>query len=239
MMALPKLNSAPKYELNIPSTGSPVRYRPFLVKEEKNLMIASESGDPKNIFRALIDTIGACVESDLDTRKLTSFDVEYMFLQMRAKSVGESTKVGLKCSECSTPNEQIINLDEITVAVPEVETLIELTDTISLEVSYPTFNSIIESGINEGNQEANTEQAFSLIRSCLRTIITEEERINLSEVTKEEVQDFLDSMSSAQFEKIKAFVDGIPKLEHDVDFTCKNCGHENKLTIEGIANFLS
>lgn len=238
MMALPKLNNAPKYELNIPSTGVPVRYRPFLVKEEKNLMIASESGNPKNVFRALIDTIDACVENDLDTHKLTSFDVEYMFLQMRSKSVGESTKIGLKCSECESTNELIIKLDEINVTVPEVDTTIELTDTIKIEVGYPTFDSIIESGINEG-EEANTEQAFALIRSCLRTIITDEERINLSEVTQEELQDFLDSMSSTQFAKIKEFVDGIPKLQHDVDFTCSNCGHQNQLTIEGVANFLS
>tara|TARA_Y100000389_G_C17468846_1_gene528328 strand:+ start:4843 stop:5559 length:717 start_codon:yes stop_codon:yes gene_type:complete len=238
MMALPKLNSAPKYELTIPSTGAPVRYRPFLVKEEKNLMIASESGDPKNVFKALIDTIGACIDGEFNTRKLTSFDVEYMFLQMRSKSVGESTKIGLRCSECDATNEQVINLDQINVTVPKIDTTIELTDNIKIEVGYPTFDSIIESGINEG-QEANTEQAFALIRSCLLTIITDEERINLSEVTQEELQDFLDSMSSTQFEKIKEFVDGIPKLQHEVDFTCNKCGHENKLTIEGVANFLS
>jgi hypothetical protein len=122
--------------------------------------------------------------------------------------------------------------------VPKIDTTIELTDNIKIEVGYPTFDSIIESGINEG-QEANTEQAFALIRSCLLTIITDQERINLSEVTQEELQDFLDSMSSTQFEKIKEFVDGIPKLQHEVDFTCDKCGHENKLTIEGVANFLS
>ena len=99
-MALPKLNSAPKYEMTIPSSGKMVRYRPFLVKEEKALMIASESGNPKDVFKGLVDTIGACVDGEINTNKLTSFDVEYMFLQMRAKSVGETSKVGLKCSEC-------------------------------------------------------------------------------------------------------------------------------------------
>lgn len=237
-MALPKLNNAPKYEMTIPSSGKSVRYRPFLVKEEKNLMIASESGDPKNVFRALIDTISACVEDNIPANKLTSFDVEYMFLQMRSKSVGESSKVALKCSECGTPNELAIRLDEIQIEVPEVVTKIELTDDITLEVGYPTFNDIIDAGINEG-QEANTDQAFALIRSCLREIITEDERISLSEVSAQEVQDFLDSMNTAQFDEIKKFVDSIPKLTHDVDFDCKECGHKNELTIEGVANFLS
>ena len=237
-MALPKLNNAPKYEMTIPSLGKSVRYRPFLVKEEKNLMIASESGDPKNVFRALIDTISSCVEDNIQANKLTSFDVEYMFLQMRSKSVGESSKVALKCSECGAPNELSIRLDEIQIEVPEVVTKIELTDDITLKVGYPTFNDIIDAGINEG-QEANTDQAFALIRSCLREIITEDERIDLSEVSVQEVQDFLDSMNTVQFDKIKNFVDSIPKLTHDIDFECKECGHKNELTIEGVANFLS
>ncbi len=224
--------------MKIPSLGKSVRYRPFLVKEEKNLMIASESGDPKNVFRALVDTISACVEDNINAKKLTSFDVEYMFLQMRSKSVGESSKVGLKCSKCEAPNEMSIRLDEIEIEVPEVSTKIELTEEITLEVGYPTFNDIIETGINDG-KEANTSQAFALIRSCLRGIQTEDERIDLSEVSEKEVQDFLDSMNTAQFDKIKQFVDSIPKLTHDVDFECKACGHENKLTIEGVANFLS
>jgi len=236
-MALPKLNNAPKYEMTIPSLGKSVRYRPFLVKEEKNLMIASESGDPKNVFRALVDTINACVEDNIPSSKLTSFDVEYMFLQMRSKSVGESSKVGLRCTNCDTSNELNIRLDEITIDVEEPVTKIELTEDITLEVGYPTFNDIIDVGIQEG--EGNTEQAFALIRSCLKEVITEDERINLAEVSKKEVQDFLDSMSAEQFAKIKDFVDSIPKLSHDVKFECTSCGHNNELTIEGVANFLS
>ena len=238
-MALPKLNSSPKYEMTIPSSGKSVRYRPFLVKEEKGLMIASESGDPKNVFRALIDTIEACVEDNISSKKLTTFDVEYMFLQMRSKSVGESSKIGLRCTECETQNELVIRLDEISVDVPEIENTIKLTDEITLEVGYPTFNNIIDAGVNDGDQQPSTAQAFALIRSCLRAIITEDERIDLSEVTSDEVQDFLDSMSSSQFELIRNFVESIPKLTHDVSFDCSNCNHKNELTIEGVANFLS
>lgn len=237
-MALPKLNSAPKYEMTIPSSGKLVRYRPFLVKEEKSLMIASESGNPKDVFKGLVDTIGACVEGEINTNKLTSFDVEYMFLQMRAKSVGETSKVGLRCSECEHSNEIGIRLDDIKIEASGGLKTLTLTDEIQVEIGYPTFYDIINSGI-DAEKEPTTDQAFGLIRSCLKSIITQDERIDLADVSTKEIQEFLDSMSAGQFQQIKEFVDGIPKLTHDVEFECTKCKHQNKITIEGIANFLS
>ena len=236
-MALPKLNAAPKFELAVPSTGKKVRYRPFLVKEEKNLMIAAESGDNTSVFRTLIDTISSCVEDDINQNKLTTFDIEYMFLKMRAKSVGETSRVGVKCTECETSNEQEIRIDQLEIDMPDIETKVELTDSITVELQWPAFTDLISMGMVEG-KDASTEQAFTMIRSCLKTIITDEERINLSDVPESEIQDFIESMSSAQFEKIKKFIDSVPKLEHEVNFTCKNCGHDNKVLIEGVASFL-
>lgn len=236
-MALPKLNAAPKFELAVPSTGKKVRYRPFLVKEEKNLMIAAESGDNTSVFRTLIDTISSCVEDDINQNKLTTFDIEYMFLKMRAKSVGETSRVGVKCAECETSNEQEIRIDQLEIDMPDIETTVELTDSITVELQWPAFTDLISMGMVEG-KDASTEQAFTMIRSCLKTIITDEERINLSDVPESEIQDFIESMSSAQFEKIKKFIDSVPKLEHEVSFTCKNCGHDNKVLIEGVASFL-
>ena len=236
-MALPKLNNAPKYELTIPSSGETVRYRPFLVKEEKNLMIAAESKDNKTIFRSLVDTIMTCIDDKVDDKKLTSFDIEYMFLQLRSKSVGESSKIGLRCSECQVGNEITVRLDDIKIDMPDVNKMIKLTDDITVEVDWPTFNDLINSEVTQ-TENPTTAQAFKLICSCLKTIHTEEERINLSDVTDEELQEFLDSMSSGQFDLIKSFIDQIPKLEHEVEFTCKSCNHENKLIIEGVSNFL-
>lgn len=237
-MALPKLNNAPKYELTIPSTQTKVMYRPFLVKEEKALMIAAESGNQQNVLRTLVETIKACIEGDITVNNLTSFDIEYMFLQLRTKSVGESANIGMKCSECSTTNELSVNLEKIVIDVPEVEKNIKLTDEISLDLDWPTFYDIIDAGMNTGD-EPDAEQAFSLIRSCLKAVNTEDERIVLKETSKEEIQEFIDSMSTAQFQKIRTFVESIPKLSHNVKFDCTSCGHKNDVTIEGVANFLS
>ena len=237
-MALPKLNNAPRYEMAIPSTGKKVRYRPFLVKEEKNLMMDSESGDSKSVFITLADTITACVEDKVSPRDLTSFDIEYMFLQMRAKSVGESSKVGLKCSECGTTNEVTVQLNEIAVSVPKVDKNIQLTADISIDVDYPTFYDIVEADLANA-EKASTDQAFQLIRSCIRYVNTNEERIDLRETSDAEVQEFLDSMNTEQFEKIKTFVDTMPRLSHDISFECSNCQHKNELTLEGVQNFLS
>jgi len=140
-MALPKLNSSPKYEMTIPSSNARVNFRPFLMKEEKTLMIAMESQDPKTIMNSLLDTINACVVDKVNENKLTSFDVEYMFLQIRSKSVGETAKVGVKCSHCEHLNEIDVNLDEIKVDVPEVEKILTL-DENCLIVSKMFINNL-------------------------------------------------------------------------------------------------
>lgn len=237
-MALPKLNNAPKYELTIPSTQQKVMFRPFLVKEEKSLMIAAESGNQQNVLRTLVETIGNCVQTDISLNKLTSFDIEYMFLQLRSKSVGESATVGLKCDDCGTPNDVSINLEEIKIKIPKVQKNIKLNDEISVDLDWPSFRDIVDAGMSE-NGEATAEQAFSLIRSCLKAVNTEDERIMLNTASREEIEEFIDSMSTAQFQKVREFIEVIPKLSHDVNYKCKKCGFTNNIKVEGVANFLS
>lgn len=235
-MALPKLNSNPKYELTIPSNGIKARFRPFLVKEEKALMIAMESGNQSDALNGLVDTINACATDDnFSAGKLTTFDIEYVFLQLRAKSVGETVKLGLKCSECSTTNDQVIPLDSIKVTLPEIEKVIELEQDITIEVDWPTFNDIKNLTIIEDN----TESAFAIIAKCIKSINTGSERILTKDISEAELQDFLESMSSGQFTKIKEFFEQIPKLKHDVNFECTKCSHKNKVTVEGVESFLS
>lgn len=233
-MALPKLNSNPKYELTIPSTGKKARFRPFLVKEEKALMIAMESGNQKDALNGLVDTILACTEDDIKVDKLTSFDIEYIFLQLRAKSVGETAKVGLKCKACGTTNETIIPLDDIKVEIPDIEKTIKLEDNISMEVEWPSFNQMI----SLDTKNADTETAFDMMVSCIKTIYTADERISTTEVSKDELKQFLESMNTAQFGKLKEFLDAIPRLKHDVSFSCKNCAESNEIIVEGVENFL-
>lgn len=236
MSALPKLNATPKHEMVIPSTGKTVMFRPYLVKEEKILLMAFESQDEKTSMKAMLDTIDACVEGDYVKSKLTTFDIEYMFTQIRGKSVGESIDVNLTCSECKKQTEMNINLADITVDVPEVDKLIQLTDTISVELQYPPFKTFIDN-FKEGVKD--TEFGFTVIRECMAAVINGEERIDVSEVSRKEIDDFVESMSNEQLQSITKFVEGIPALKKDIKYDCSSCGHHNEITLEGIQDFFT
>ena len=236
-MALPKLNSTPKYEMNIPSTGETVRFRPFLIKEEKSMLIAAESGDNRTILLSLLDTLKACCDAEINENKLSTFDVEYMFLKLRAKSVGETTKIGVKCNNCGHTNTLDVNIEEIEIKKPETEKLVQLTDKIQVELDYPTFSDVLNSDL--GIKSTASEQLFSMMNFVFKTVITDDERINLKEVSKEELTDFIESMDSRQFSKVKDFIQEIPKLKHSYDIECGGCKENIKGDMEGLANFLS
>lgn len=236
-MALPRLNTDVNYHLVIPSSNKEIKYRPFLMKEEKTLLTAMESKDNKVIFNSLLDTIKSCVKDDIKVNALTSFDIEYMFLQIRSKSVGENVKIGLECTECKHVNEIEIKLDDIKIDVPEINKTIQLDDKIALEVDWPSFNDLIKTNVT--SEVPTAEQMFELMQYCFRAIITDDERINLKEVSKKELTDFIDSMDSKQFAKIRDFIQEIPKLKHDYELTCEGCGKQIKNTLEGLTNFLS
>ncbi len=236
-MALPKLNSTPKYEMNIPSTGETVRFRPFLIKEEKSMLIAAESGDNRTILLSLLDTLKACCDAEINENKLSTFDVEYMFLKLRAKSVGETTKIGVKCNNCGHTNTLDVNIEEIEIKKPETEKLVQLTDKIQVELDYPTFSDVLNSDL--GIKSTASEQLFSMMNFVFKTVITDDERINLKEVSKEELTDFIESMDSRQFSKVKDFIQEIPKLRHSYDIECGGCKENIKGDMEGLVNFLS
>ena len=237
-MALPKLNEVPKYELVIPSMGQAVRFRPFLMKEEKVLLMAMESEDQKEIFNTITDTLSACIIDEVDVNKFTTFDVEYCFLKVRSKSVGEKTTLSFRCEKCDTENEVTINVDDIEMEVPKLNPLIQITDEISVELTWPSFNNITK---NDSiiNSEKTVDQVFALVRSCIVSINTEEERFSAKDHTEEELDQFIESLSSEQFGKIREYVEQMPRLKHDVYFECIHCSHKNKLTVEGLQSFFS
>ncbi len=238
-MALPKINSSPKYEMTIPSTGDEVRFRPFLIKEEKTMLIAAESGDTKTVLNSLLDTLKSCVDAEINETKLTTFDIEYMFLQLRAKSVGETTKVGIKCENCGHTNELSVNLSEIQINKPDnLNNIIKLTDDISVELGYPSYSDLVNSGI-ESTGMSNAENLFKLINYCFKTVITKDEKFNLKDHSSEEITEFIDSLDTAQFSEIKKFIDKIPRIKQDFEIPCTECGHVTKSSLEGMANFLS
>jgi Zn finger protein HypA/HybF involved in hydrogenase expression len=234
-MALPVFNDTPKYELTIPSTKEKVRFRPFLVKEQKVLLIAMESQDQGKILSSITDTLSACFSTiNIDT--LTTFDVEYMFTQLRGKSVGESSTISVFCGECEQPNNYIINLDDIKIDIPNISNKIKLDDKYTLQMRYPKYNHILK---NEAllKTESNVEQIYEVIIDCMDCLLTEEERISFDDETKESTENFLGSLGSDQFAKIMEFVNAIPKLQEKISFDCKKCGHHNDLVIQGIADF--
>jgi len=236
-MALPRLNDSPNYDLIIPSMKKSVSFRPFLVKEEKILLMALESDDQKQILNTVIDTIKACVTEDIDTTRLTTFDIEYMFLKIRAKSVGETSTIVMKCNECESSNDITLNIDDVEIEVPDISNTIELDNQISLEMKWPTFDSIVRGDIL--SSESSVDQIFGLIRSSIDVIKTNEERFSAKDQTAQELDSFIESMNNQQFTKVREYVEKMPKLTHDVAFSCKKCNHQNNIVVEGMQSFFS
>lgn len=234
-MALPKLNDSPKYTTKIPSTGEKINYRPYLVKEEKVLMIAFETGDQKEALGAIVNTLKACIEEDVNVKELTTFDIEYLFTQIRSKSVGEIATIMIPCEKCEYKNEVDINLSELEVYIPENNKIIVLTPNISIEMQYPSYSSIIEMDL-EGNE---TELGFQMLSKCVAAILTEEERIDTRDVSEKEVSEFIEQMTTEQFKSVSQFLEKIPSLEKEVTFSCNKCEKETNTRLKGINDFLS
>ena len=238
-MALPKVNETLNFSTRIPSTNKMVKYRPYLVKEEKVLLQAFESQNLKIILEAMCDTIDACLDpsSNIGVQDLTTFDVEYLFTQLRSSSVGENSTILLKCKKCETDNSVVIDLTQIQVDVAEVENIIEVTPEISVEMKYPSYQSLIDEDV-ENLDEGDAEQVISMVASSLVAVLTEEERIDIAkESSPEEVKDFLNSLTATQFQKLANFLQTMPALAHDVKFDCENCKTKNEVELRGLSDF--
>lgn len=237
-MALPKLNDVPMYTMTVPSTGKEVKYRPFLVKEQKVLMLASESQDRKQMLTAMLNTIQACLDDNIQVEKLPTFDIDYLFTQIRAKSVGENSKLMTKCSKCESEIEFSVDLSKLNI--PEIKqknVVIPLTSNVSVKMSYPSYNLIMENSTNESTEEVSTEFIMSFVMNCIESIQTEEENILMRDESYDEKIRFLESLSTEQFEKLASFVRDMPKLSHDTNLKCESCGHEEKRRLEGMESF--
>ena len=237
-MALPQLNDQPKYDLVIPSTKQKVKFRPFLVKEEKVLLMALETQDQSIILNTVVDTIKACVDEEINPKKLTTFDVEYSFLQIRSKSVGETAKLNFECSECQNKNEVVVKIDDIQIEVPQLENIIKINDEISVEMQWPSFISVLGDD-KLINSDSTVDQMFALIRSSIAAIMTNEDRYSTADHTPEELNAFIESMNAEQFGKIRTYVEQMPRLQHEIEFVCTGCSSPNTHLVEGMQNFFS
>ena len=243
-MALPKI-AVMKHELTLPSSGEKITFRPFLVKEEKILMTALQGGEAKDMVRALKEIINNCVDKDLKVDTLPPFDLEYIFLQLRARSVGEVIPISYSLPEeiCKDDKkectfEKELNLDDIKVQKNKNhKDLIDLTDTIKLKMRYPDMEGATAMTGVEGVEMV--DKTFDLIGQSIEYIMDGEEMHNLSDYTKKEVDDFLDSLSTQNFKEIQTFFDTMPKLKHEITAKCKVCGKENTKVLEGMGEFFA
>ena len=239
-MPLPKITT-PTYELELPSTQKKVRYRPFLVKEEKVLLIALETEDTKEITNAIRAVIKSCVLTrGIKVETLPTFDIEYLFLNIRGKSVGETIEVNLICPDDGvTEVKKNIPIDDIKIQRTDGHTnQIKLDDNIMMEMKYPSLDQFIKNNFDftEGNQ---MDQSFELIGSCIDKIYTEEEVWSSSDCTKKELTEFLESMNSSQFKEIENFFESMPKLSHTIKVKNPNTEKESDVVLEGLASFFA
>tara|TARA_Y100000361_G_C11131072_1_gene328965 strand:- start:174 stop:896 length:723 start_codon:yes stop_codon:yes gene_type:complete len=240
-MPLPKINT-PTYELVIPSTGKKIKYRPFLVREEKILILALESEDTAQITNAVVEILSDCIlTKGVDVTKLATFDIEYLFLNVRSKSVGETVEVNLTCPDDDiTSVEMEINIDTIKVQKTRGhKNIVKLDDQYSMKLKYPSFDQFIESNFDTSVDTSDVDKSLNMIIKCIEMIYDEEESWDASDSTKQELEEFVEQLNSKQFKSIEKFFETMPKLSHKVKLTNPKTGVESEVVLEGLASFFT
>ena len=240
-MPLPKVNT-PTYELVLPSSGRKIRYRPFLVREEKILIMALESEDVKQITNAVIEILNNCVlTKGTKIEKMSTFDIEYLFLNVRSKSVGETIDVNVTCPDDNKTSVQMtIDLDTIKIKKDKThKDTIKIDDNLSMKMRYPSMDQFIESNFDTSTQGDDIKTTLDMIISCIDTIYTEEESWSGADSSKKELQEFIEQLNSKQFKAIENFFTTMPKLSHKVKVKNPNTGVESEVLLEGLAAFFN
>jgi len=241
---LPKID-VPIYETKLISSGKTIRYRPFLVKEQKIFLMASESEDVKDVIGAIKQVINNCVIDDIDVDNLATFDIEYLFIQLRARSVGEIVNLKFNCNNkikddiggehtCGNLVKFDLNLLEIQPTLNEEHTSkIEITDKLGLVLKYPTFNAINKLDINSND----INQVLEVIINCIDYIYDDEQLYYAKDASKKELSEFVENLKQSDLEKFQKFFDTLPKIKQQLNFDCDKCGYTEKIDVEGIQNF--
>ena len=235
-MALPQV-VLPTYELEIPSNGKKIKYRPFVVKEEKLLLLALESEDEKEIEKAVKQLLKSCIQSRVKLEDLAMFDLEYIFLQIRAVSVGDLVEMVVTCKDDEkTQVKYTLNLSEVQVTKPEGhDSKIMLTDELGVIMKYPAWGEFITGSVM--GQSPSTEGVIDIIASCIDQIFDKEDVYDSSTTSKKEFVQFIEGLTNTQFEKIQKFFESTPRLEHSFTVTNPNTGKDSEFTITGLSSF--
>ena len=240
-MPLPKI-STPQYELILPSTEKVIKYRPFLVKEEKILLLALESQDTKQITNAIKQVLKDCILSKgIKVEELPTFDIEYIFLNVRGKSVGESVDLIITCSDDGVTEVPVtIYIDEIQVQRNEKHTTnIRLDDKLTLKMKYPSLNQFIKSNFDFSEEQtvSNIDKSFDIISSCMDIVFTQDESWAAADCTPKELKDWIETLTAQQFKEIETFFETMPKLAHTIKVINPNTKVESEVTLEGLTSF--
>ena len=223
--------STPTYNVEVPSTKQQTMMRPFKVSDEKVLMLAGESKEAQQMVNALKEVVGNCVEN-VNVDDLASFDLEYLFLKLRAVSVGETSELLLTCNKCSEKTPVTVNIDEVQVWFPEDhKNVFKITETLALEMKYPQLNDVAKIRSND------FDSVLRLVASSVKTVYHEEDTYEITLAEIDDVVDILTQLNTKQFAEVQKFFEDLPKVTKDVEFVCKSCEAENKLTVEGLSNF--
>ena len=239
-MPLPKINT-PTYELILPSNNKKIKYRPFLVREEKILIMALESENNEEITNAIIQILSDCISTKgVDVSKLSTFDIEYLFLNVRAKSVGETVEVNVTCPDDNKTSVQMeINIDSIKVQKTKGhKNIIKLDNQYSMKLKYPSIVEFIDNNF-ESDKESDVNKSLSMITSCIDMIYDNEESWDASDSTQQELEEFIEQLNSKQFKSVEKFFETMPKLSHKVKVTNPATGVESEVILEGLASFFT
>ena len=240
-MPLPKINT-PTYELTLPSTGKKIKYRPFLVREEKILIMAMESEDMKDITNSIVQILSDCILTEnVKVESLATFDIEYLFLNVRARSVGETVDVNITCpDDGETQVEMTIDIDSIKIQKTRGhKNIIKLDDNLSMKLRYPSLDQFVENNFETGQVVSEVGQSLSMITSCIDMIYNEEETWEAADCSKKELDEFVEQMNTKQFKQIEKFFTTMPKLSHTISVKNPNTGVESEVVLEGLASFFS
>ena len=240
-MPLPKINT-PTYELELPSNGKKIKYRPFLVREEKILIMALESEDMKQITNAIIQILSDCIQTrGVKVADLSTFDIEYLFLNVRAKSVGETVEVNVTCPDDGvTTVEMEIAIDDIKVQKNKNhKNIIKLDDNLSMKLKYPSIDQFVENNFETNDETSDVNRSLSMITSCIDMIYDSEESWSAADCSKKELNEFLDQLNTKQFKEIETFFTTMPKLSHTIKVTNPNTKVKSDVVLEGLASFFS
>lgn len=228
---LPIVN-APTYELKLPSNGKKVKYRPFLVKEQKILLIALQSGDMEAIYNAVVEITDACTFNKLDVNSMPYFDLEHLFINLRSVSIGEVLELQIECGNCEKTTPYSLDLTTFNMEGKKPDSFVKLTDTIGVTMRYPTEREMV--GVRK---KESVEDVYKLVATCIESVWSGDEEFKASDAGADEVMKFLDGLTDSQFKKLEAFFVNMPKLMHRDEIECPHCQTKNTIVIEGLHDF--